>query len=110
MDRVDILIIGQGPAGLSAAIYAGRAGMKTRILGCDPKVAGDYTIDNYFGFPEPLTGKELIERGVRQAKKFGVGRFLQIAVAVGEGALAARAVIGHVKKVCRATPKQIAGS
>ena len=72
MDRVEILIIGQGPAGLSAAIYAGRAGMKTRILGCDPKVAGDYTIDNYFGFPEPVTGKELMERGVRQAKKFGV--------------------------------------
>lgn len=72
MDRVEILIIGQGPAGLSAAIYAGRAGMKTRILGCDPKVAGDYTIDNYFGFPEPVTGKELIERGVRQAQKFGV--------------------------------------
>jgi thioredoxin reductase (NADPH) len=72
MDHIDILIIGQGPAGLSAAIYAGRAGMNTRILGCNPKVAGDYTIDNYFGFPEPVTGKELIERGVRQARKFGV--------------------------------------
>ena len=72
MDRVEILIIGQGPAGLSAAIYAGRAGMKTLIVGCAPKVAGDYIIDNYFGFPEPVTGKALIERGIRQAQKFGV--------------------------------------
>jgi len=71
MDRVDILIIGQGPAGLSAAIYASRAGMRTLVLGCDPMVAGDYIIDNYFGFPEPITGKELIARGFSQAKRFG---------------------------------------
>lgn len=72
MDRVDILIIGQGPAGLSAAIYAGRAGMRTLVLGCDPKVAADYIIDNYFGFPESITGKELIARGISQAERFGV--------------------------------------
>ena len=72
MENKQIVIIGQGPAGLSAAIYAGRAGMDTVILGCDPKVAGDYTIDNYFGFPEPITGKELIERGVAQARRFDV--------------------------------------
>ena len=72
MGKKKIVIIGQGPAGLSAAIYAGRAGMDTVILGCDPKVAGDYTIDNYFGFPEPVTGKELIERGVAQAQRFDV--------------------------------------
>ena len=72
MENVQILIVGQGPAGLSAAIYAGRAGMNTLLLGCDPKVAGDYTIDNYFGFPEPITGKELVERGTAQAKRFDV--------------------------------------
>ncbi len=72
MEKKQIVIIGQGPAGLSAAIYAGRAGMETVILGCDPKVAGDYTIDNYFGFPEPVTGRELIERGVAQAERFDV--------------------------------------
>ncbi len=71
MDTTDIAIIGQGPAGLSAAIYTARAGMKTMVLGCAPKVAGDYDIDNYFGFPESITGKELIELGCRHAKKFG---------------------------------------
>lgn len=71
MESVDILIIGQGPAGLSSAIYTARAGMSTLILGCAPKVAGDYEIDNYFGFTETITGKELIERGKAQAAKFG---------------------------------------
>lgn len=71
MNTTEIAIIGQGPAGLSAAIYTARAGMKTMVLGCAPKVAGDYDIDNYFGFPESITGKELIELGCRHAKKFG---------------------------------------
>lgn len=72
MEKTDILIIGQGPAGLSAAIYTARAGMRTLIVGCAPKVAGDYEIDNYFGFTETITGKALIERGRAQAAKFGV--------------------------------------
>ena len=71
METTDILIIGQGPAGLSAAIYTARAGMGTMILGCPPKVAGDYDIDNYFGFTETISGKDLIERGRLQAAKFG---------------------------------------
>ncbi len=71
METTDILIIGQGPAGLSAAIYTARAGMRTLILGCAPKVAGDYEIDNYFGFTETISGKDLIERGRQQAAKFG---------------------------------------
>lgn len=71
MDKVQALVIGGGPAGLSAAIYTGRADIDTLVLGCDPKVAGDYDIDNYFGFPETITGKELIERGRTQALRFG---------------------------------------
>ena len=71
MEKAEVVIIGQGPAGLSAAIYTARAGLKTLVLGCDPKVAGDYDIDNYFGFPETITGKELIDRGVAQASRFG---------------------------------------
>ena len=72
MDTSQLIIIGKGPAGLSAGIYAGRAGIATSVIGCAPKVAGDYDIDNYFGFPETITGNELIRRGVRQAERFGV--------------------------------------
>jgi thioredoxin reductase (NADPH) len=71
MQAYETVIIGQGPAGLSAAIYTARAGLSTLILGCDPKVSGDYQIDNYFGFPESISGRELIERGQLQARKFG---------------------------------------
>lgn len=72
MQEVEALIIGQGPAGLSAAIYTARAGLKTKILGCEPKIAGDYDIDNYFGFEKTISGKELIDRGLMQASRFGV--------------------------------------
>jgi len=72
MKEVEVLIIGQGPAGLSAAVYTARAGMKTKILGCDPHIAGDYDIDNYFGFEETISGRELIDRGIKQASRFGV--------------------------------------
>ena len=71
MRKVDLVIIGQGPAGLSAAIYTARAGVRTVVLGSTPKVAGDYDIDNYFGFPETISGRELIERGTKQAQRFG---------------------------------------
>jgi thioredoxin reductase (NADPH) len=71
MQHTQCLIIGSGPAGLSAAIYTARAGMDTLVAGCEPKIAGDYDIDNYFGFPETISGRELISRGVRQAERFG---------------------------------------
>jgi len=71
MERKEVIIIGAGPAGLSAAIYTARAGLDTLILGCEPKIAGDYDIDNYFGFEETITGKDLIERGRKQAARFG---------------------------------------
>jgi thioredoxin reductase (NADPH) len=71
MKESEVVIIGQGPAGLSAGIYTARAGISTSILGCEPKIAGDYDIDNYFGFPETVTGKELVDRGMNQVKRFG---------------------------------------
>ncbi len=72
MESTQLMILGSGPAGTSAAIYAGRAGMDTLMLGCSPKFAGDYEIDNYYGFPEAISGRELQERGLRQAQRFGV--------------------------------------
>ncbi len=71
METRPLVIIGAGPAGLSAAVYTARAGIPTLVFGSAPKVAGDYDIDNYFGFDETITGRELIERGRRQAERFG---------------------------------------
>ena len=71
MEKKQLIIIGSGPAGLSAAIYTARAGISTLVLGCDPKIAGDYDIDNYFGFARTISGKELMERGREQALRFG---------------------------------------
>ena len=55
MKQTDVFIVGQGPAGLSAAIYTARAGLSTCVIGGSPKIAADYAIDNYFGFAETIS-------------------------------------------------------
>ncbi len=70
MKKTELLIIGQGPAGLSAAIYAARANIKTTVIGLSPKIDGDYPIDNYFGFADTINGKDLMQAGREQAKRF----------------------------------------
>lgn len=75
MQEVDVAIIGCGPAGLSAAIYTGRAQLKTVVFG-DYKKSNLYKshiIANYLGYPEPQTGPFLAEKGVEHARKFGAG-------------------------------------
>lgn len=70
----DVLIIGGGPAGQSAALYAARAKMKTIILD-KSKTAGALAyaslIENYPGLEKPLTGKELLDVMHKQALSFG---------------------------------------
>ena len=71
----DVVIIGGGPAGLTAGIYAGRGNLKTLILEKGlpgGQIAQTEEVENYPGFPEAITGPELSERMVQQVKKFGV--------------------------------------
>lgn len=69
----DVIIIGKGPAGLSAAIYTVRAGLKTLVIGLDRSVLlKAERIENYFGFSEPVSGRFLLEQGEEQARKVGV--------------------------------------
>lgn len=74
-DLYDIIIVGGGPAGLTAGIYGVRSGLKTLLLE-GRKLGGRaldaHWIDNFPGFPEGISGAELMERFVAQAKRFGV--------------------------------------
>jgi thioredoxin reductase (NADPH) len=71
----DLVVIGSGPAGLAAAVYAGSEGLKCLVIekaapggqaGSSPK------IENYLGFPTGISGDDLTRRAVSQAKRFGV--------------------------------------
>lgn len=68
----DVIILGSGPAGISAALYTARANLKTLILshrGSALKKAG--RIENYYGFREPVSGEDLLQNGLFQAERIG---------------------------------------
>ena len=72
--QADVIVIGGGPAGLTAGIYAGRAQLKTLILEKGlpgGQIAQTEEVENYPGFDETVSGPELSQRMVRQAEKFG---------------------------------------
>lgn len=66
------IIVGSGPAGVSAALYLARAGVSVTILSKDggALLKAD-KIENYYGFAEPISGKELYEQGLANAKRLG---------------------------------------
>jgi thioredoxin reductase (NADPH) len=69
----DLIIIGKGPAGLSASIYAVRAGLNVLVIGRDHgALEKAEKIENYLGFIEPLSGIELLANAEAQAKRLGV--------------------------------------
>lgn len=78
----DVIIIGSGPAGVSAALYTARAGLSTLVFGLSPgALAGAPSIENYYGLSAPLSGTELHEIGLRQLA--AVGAALRTEEAVG---------------------------
>lgn len=69
----DAIIIGKGPAGMSAALYTVRSNLTTLLIGRnDSRLLKADKIDNYFGFPETISGKQLLASGEQQVKRLGV--------------------------------------
>lgn len=95
-DFYDLIIVGGGPAGLGAAVYAASEGLRTVLV--EREAAGGQAgqssrIENYLGFPDGVSGAQLTDRARRQAQKFGA----ELLTARGIEGLAARGSARIVK-------------
>ncbi|MEH7484257.1 FAD-dependent oxidoreductase [Neobacillus drentensis] len=75
---IDVLIVGAGPTGASAALFTAKAGKKTLVIDNDKSVTKRAWIENHYGVAE-ITGPDLVETGKKQASKFGA-EFVQATV------------------------------
>jgi thioredoxin reductase (NADPH) len=83
-DLYDLVIIGAGPAGLAAAVYGASEGMRTLLLdgnGPGGQAGASSKIENYLGFPTGVSGTELTQRAVAQARRFGAEILAPVSVA-----------------------------
>lgn len=85
MKEVELLILGSGPAGLTAALYAARDGVDTLVLTGDlpgGALTLTTTVENFPGFPEGINGYDLMMQMMQQAQRFGAGIIRESAVRV----------------------------
>ena len=81
----DVIVIGNGPAGVTAAIYTKRANLNTLVIGKDGgSLEKAEKIQNYYGF-ENITGKELVKLGIEQIKGLGIEHKKEEVIAIEKG-------------------------
>ena len=69
----DVIIIGAGPAGITAGLYTARGNLKTMIIyKGKSSLEKAKKIENYYGFKEGILGEDLYKNGIEQAKKIGI--------------------------------------
>ncbi|MEV7239347.1 thioredoxin-disulfide reductase [Streptomyces sp. NPDC051020] len=97
-----IIVIGSGPAGYTAAIYAARANLRPLLIASSVEAGGDLMntteVENFPGFPEGVMGPDLMDKMQRQAEKFGTEILFEDVTAVD--------LTGDVKKVTLASGEQ----
>src|ERR1700709_1140063 len=91
----EVIVIGGGIAGLSAAIYLGRAQRDTLVIDSGHSMAKwEPTVENYLGFADGVAGEDLLKKGRKQAKRheveFAEDEIEEIAVASDEGGFTLR--------------------
>jgi len=82
-EQVDLAVVGAGPAGIAAAVYAASEGLSTVVLdrlGPGGQAGGSSRIENFIGFPAGLSGADLATRGVLQMLKFGARMVAPVSV------------------------------
>jgi len=67
----DVVIVGGGPAGASAATFTARAGLQTLLIDADTGMTRRAMVNNHLGFPDGVTGPELVDNGKQQAARAG---------------------------------------
>ena len=97
----DVAIVGAGPAGLAAAVYAASEGLSVLVLDCRSfggQAGASARIENYLGFPTGISGMALMARAYNQAQKFGVEMAIPAEAGnlqrAGAGAVEHRFVLG----------------
>src|SRR5205807_619331 len=95
----DVAIVGGGPAGASAATFTARAGLQTVLIDADAGMTRRAMINNHLGFPDGVTGPDLVDGGKAQAASAGAevvaGKVVELGTGGADGGLTLKTEAGQ---------------
>lgn len=95
----DVAVVGGGPAGASAATFTARAGLQTVLIDADAGMTRRAMVNNHLGFPEGVSGPDLVDQGKAQAQRAGAevvrGKVVELLQRHGEDGFAVRTEDSH---------------